>query len=204
MKRAATDWGRVRDRMRVSEAALERALAPGQDRIQEVFRRRAVLLAAVQEQHKPAAARVPVLICQVAQERYAIEAKDVVEVLPLTRCTPVPGASRNIVGVINLRGALRAVVDLGRLLGPLNVESAPEPGDSGFVLMLRNKGQVAGSGEIGLKVDRIEALLEATPQEWTPAGNGTFGKGLVSGNLMLVDIEKVLEGTVSTKESLTT
>jgi purine-binding chemotaxis protein CheW len=200
MKRAKTDWGIVRERMRASEVALARALAPAQERIEEVYRHRAILLATVQEQHRPAAPRLPVLICQVAQERYAIEVRDVAEVLPLARCTPVPGASRNILGVINLRGALRAVVDLGHLLKSSEVE----PGDSGFVLMLRNKGHAAGSGEIGLKVDRIEALLEVTPQEWVHAESGTFGKGLVSGNLMLVDVEKVLEGIVSTKEFLTT
>jgi purine-binding chemotaxis protein CheW len=197
LKRAKTDWGQVRNRMQASQAALERALTPTSERIEDVYRRRAVRLALVHQQYQPAATRLPVLICHAAQERCAIDTKNVAEVLPFVRCVPVPGAPQHILGVINLRGELRAVADLGRLLNP-GVES----GNSGFVLMLRNQGQTTGRGEIGLKVDRIEGVLEVMPQEWIATAHGNFGKGLVSGTLMLVDIEKLLAGLVRLDEEL--
>jgi purine-binding chemotaxis protein CheW len=200
VKLAATNWEEVRNRMRASEAALEQALAPTPERIEDAYRRRAVLLAAVEKQHEPISTRLPVLVCRLAEERYAIEAKDVSEVVAFERCVPVPGAPQHILGVINLRGELRAVADLGCLLNP----SGAGTGGSGLVVMLRNKGHVSGSGEIGLKVDRVEALLEVTPQKSPsggPAGGyGGFGKGLVSGALMLIDLEKVLAELIAGEE----
>jgi len=62
-------------------------------------------------------------------------------VLPFAPCAPVPGAPPQFLGVINLRGELRAVVDLARLLVP----SADGNSDSEFVLMLR-RGSSACTG----------------------------------------------------------
>jgi purine-binding chemotaxis protein CheW len=188
MKRAAIDWDLVRTRLRASEAALEEAATENPARLEAAYRERAARLAKVHVRSKPAAAGLPALVFRLNKERYAIELKDVAEVLPLAGCTPVPGSPPEFLGVINLRGELRAVLDLGRLLSL----SANEDGHSGFVLILRRQGR-----EIGLKIDRVEDLLEIRPEELTLPVEGKYVKALTPDTLMLLDVDAVLDGVYS-------
>jgi purine-binding chemotaxis protein CheW len=195
MKRARIDWDVVRSRLRSSERALEEALAESPERIDAAYRQRAIHLARGQAEQGPDSPGLPVLIFHLGQERYAIEAQDVAETLPFARCTPVPGSPPHFLGVINRRGELRAVLDLGPLLG------LPENGqkDAGFVLILRRQGR-----EIGLKVDRIEDLRAIRPEELSAPGEGKYVKQIASGTLMLLSVEAVLAEVYSKQESLTT
>jgi purine-binding chemotaxis protein CheW len=117
------------------------------------------------------------------------------EALPFTHCTRAPGSPPHFRGVVNLRGELRAVLDLATLLGL----SKNGDRDSGFVLMLRRPGR-----EIGLKVDAIEELREIRPEELSVPAQGNFVKAIASGALMLIDVEAVLAAAFSKEESLTT
>ncbi len=191
MKRAGIDWEQARTRLRMSESALEDALAESPGRIEAAYRQRAVRLAKRQVERGPVSAGLPVLVFRLGQERYAVELKEVAEVLSFARCTPAPGAPAEFLGVINLRGELRAVLNLGRVL-----VSSESGGESGFVLVLRRPGQA-----VGLKVDLIEELREIRPEELTLPTQGNYGKGLVGGTLMLLDVEKVL-AQVFSKESI--
>jgi chemotaxis signal transduction protein len=193
MKPAGIDWERVRSRLRASELALEEARAESPERIEAAYRQRAVRLAKVQGELEPVSTGLPVLVFRLAQERYAIELHEVAEALPFARCTPAPGSPPQFRGVINLRGELRAVVDLSRLL------ALSENGDrdAGFVLMLRRQGR-----EIGLKVDRIEEVREIRPEELSVPAQGNYVKGIASGTLMLLSVEAVLAEVFSKEESL--
>jgi purine-binding chemotaxis protein CheW len=195
MKRAGVDWEAVRSRLRASEGALEEALTESPERIDAAYRQRAIRLAEGQAGQRSASAGLPVLIFTLAQERYAIELQEVAETLPFAHCTPVPGAPPQFRGVINLRGELRAVLDLGRLL------RVSEDGDkdSGFVLVLRRPER-----EIGLKVDSIEEVREIRPEELSVSGQGKYTQGIASGTLMLLSVEAVLAEVFSKEESLKT
>jgi purine-binding chemotaxis protein CheW len=135
------------------------------------------------------------LIFRLGHERYAIALQEVAEVLPFTHCTPVPGGSPHFLGVINQRGDLRPVLDLGRLL------AASENGKTGpgFVLMLRRPGQ-----EIGLKVDRIDELQEIRPGDSDVVPQGRYVKGIAPGTLMLLSVDAVLEEVFLKEGVLTT
>jgi len=154
MKTVSVNWEQVRSRLRASEKALDEALRAGPQRIQIAYRQRAVRLANTKTSRTAVSPGLPVIIFRLARERYAIELKDLAEVLPFTRCTPVPGAPPQFLGVINLRGELRGVLDLSQLLALPESESAK----SGFILMLRRSGL-----GVGLKVDSIEELHEIRP-----------------------------------------
>jgi purine-binding chemotaxis protein CheW len=193
MTRTGINWEHARARMRASERALEDALAESPERVESAYRRRALRLAALPVERGPVTAGLPALVFRLGTERYAVELKDVAEVLPFTRCTSVPGAPAEFLGVINLRGELRAVLDLGRVL--VSAESGNL--DSGFVLVLRRPSQ-----GIGLKVDVIDELREIQREELMPAQGGCF-KGLVGGTLILLDVEKVLEKALPKEELLT-
>ena len=191
MKSAGIDWEQVRDRLRASENAVEESLGAGPSRIEEAYRQRAMRLAIGQADRQTVSAGLAVLVFGVARERYAVELKELTEVLPYAPCTPVPGARQPFLGLINLRGELRPVVDLGRLFSP-----SVNGGDSGFVLMLRSPGR-----EIGLKVDHVERLGEIRPEEVSAPAQGRYLKGVVSGTLMLLSVDAVLEESFSKKES---
>jgi len=194
MKRAI-DWAVVRSRLRSSQRALEETLAESPERIDAAYRQRAIRLAGEQAESGSDSPGLLVLIFQLAGERYAIEVRDVAETLPFARCTPVPGSPPQFLGMINLRGELRAVLNLGRLLG------LPENGqkDSGFVLILRRQGR-----EIGLKVDLIEDLSAIRPEELSAFGQSDYVKGIASGALMLLSVDAVLAEVFSKEESFTT
>jgi purine-binding chemotaxis protein CheW len=203
LKKAGIDWGQVRDRLRVSESAVEEAQAASPRRIEDAYRRRAVWLAKGHAERKAVSTGLPVLVFRLAKERYAIELKELAEVLPFAGCAPVPG-SPQFLGAINLRGELRAVVDLGRLL----LSSAGENSDAGFVLILRNQnsrpgGHGVGAQEIGVKVDDIQELREIQPEELTLPAQGNYGKGLVCGTLLLLDVDALLAEVFSKEGALT-
>jgi purine-binding chemotaxis protein CheW len=194
MKRVRVDWELVRSRLRSSERALEEAMTESPKRIDAAYRQRAIRLAEGQAAPQAASAGLSVLIFRLAQELYAIELEEVAETLPFERCTPVPGSAPHFLGMINLRGELRPVLNLGRLLGL----SEDRPEDSGFVLVLRQPGR-----EIGLKVDRIEDLRAIRSEELSAPGQSRYVKGIASGPLMLLNVEAVLAEVFSKEESFT-
>lgn len=58
---------------------------------------------------------VEYLAFQLSGERYAIELRCVREVCGLKRLTPLPGTARFVLGIINLRGRILSVIDIGKL-----------------------------------------------------------------------------------------
>lgn len=55
------------------------------------------------------------LIFQLGNDRYAVEANRVLEVLPLLEITPLPHAPKGVVGIFNLRGRPVPALDLNEL-----------------------------------------------------------------------------------------
>jgi purine-binding chemotaxis protein CheW len=193
MKIAGIDWDLVRNRLRSSEQALEESLTDSPERIDRAFRQRAVRLAKQRVDQAPHAAGIPVLVFRLGQERYAIDVKEVAEALRIERCTPVPGSPPLFAGVINLRGELRSVFDLARLLAI----SGTQASDSGIVLLLRRHGQ-----EIGFKVDRIEEIREIRPEELSLSGQDKYVSGVLPGMIMLLSLDAVLAEVYCTEKKL--
>ena len=190
MKRSPIDWDQVRSRLRSSERALEEVMSESPARIDAVYRERAARIAKGRFEHAPAGERIRVLVFRLGPGFYAIDAAEVAEALPLERCAPVPGSLPVFAGVINLRGELRAVVDLRRLLAL----SSGSNSETSFVILLRQRGQA-----IGLKVDRIEELREIGREELSSVGESKYVTGVAPGMLMLLSVGAMLED-ISSKE----
>lgn len=81
-----------------------------------------------------------------AGQNYGLPILEVQEVLTLAEIEPVPGTPSEVLGVINLRGAIVSVIDLRRLL------QLPErPTDAQTrIIVLQN-----GDEPLGLRVDRV-------------------------------------------------
>ncbi len=85
----------------------------------------------------------------------------------MTRCTLVPGAPAELLGVINHRGRICSVLDLVGLLGlPPRATSRSEKSATGsYILLLRRPG-----GEVGLCVEWIEGIRPIAPGDLVALG----------------------------------
>lgn len=120
-----------------------------------ILRKRTALLAARRAAAAPASPPVPVLLFGLGKERYAIGLADIQEVAALANLTSVPGAPREILGVMNIRGEIRAIWDLRRLLELPPREDSP----AGHVLVVKH-----AAGEVGFLVDHAEGRRELSSE----------------------------------------
>jgi purine-binding chemotaxis protein CheW len=158
-------------------------------KLEEVYRQRALRLA----QRKPvevARQTVPALVFVIGKERYGIELSELSEVCSYRSSTSVPGAHPAVVGVVNIRGEIRALVDVRRLLQL----DAAEDENPGYVLMLRREGRT-----IGLKVDSVEEVRQLDPAQLVSKTgdaegitHSSFVKAVTPDTLILLDVVAVL------------
>lgn len=111
--RGPIDWTGLRLRMDVAAMEMEDALNPPKDKARKIMEARAKALA------RPASASDTVdgldaVAFSLSRESYAIESRFVREVVAVTDITPLPGAPAHVMGVVNLRGNVLAVMDLRR------------------------------------------------------------------------------------------
>jgi chemotaxis signal transduction protein len=175
------DWDEVKRRLEAGRQALERGLAPDGDELEGLYRARAAQLAARRQVAEVPATALRVLVCRVGSQRYAIDFQALMQVLAFADCTPVPGGVAALLGVCNIDGAIRSVVDLGALLG------LPDRHDctGGYVLLLREPSAAPGAAvrHIALRVDDVAELRLLAPAEIGAAADAerAAGVGLVRG-----------------------
>lgn len=133
----------------------------------------------------------------IGTESYAVEVRQVREIIRLTDITAVPQMPPFIRGVINLRGKIIPVVDLRIQFG---LPPAP-PTDHACVVVVHTPAGAAARRETGLLVDSVEEVLSlgATDLEPTPDFGDTVdtaclrGMAKVKGAVkLLLNLERVL------------
>lgn len=82
----------------------------------DILRRRAAALARVPAAQKSTAS-IPAVVFQLANERYAIDARRVLEVHVLRELTPLAGARPPLFGITHWRGSVVTILDLREQLG---------------------------------------------------------------------------------------
>lgn len=93
----------------------------------------------------------------VGEAIFALDAAGVQEVIRVNTITPVPHASAEVVGVINLRGKIVTLLDAGLILG-----SAPSlRSRESRIFLIEDKGEF-----IGLLVDQVGEVIESEPSQW--------------------------------------
>jgi purine-binding chemotaxis protein CheW len=174
---------------------------PSPDRAKAIMDERARLLARVPAAKPRAAEMLEIATLKLADERYAVEARHVREVLRSGELTPVPGAPEFLVGLVNLRGEILAVVDLRRFLGLGGAELT----DRSRIIVLGHQ-----RAEFGVLADEVhevttvpidEVLAPAAPTLALPE----VGEGRVGGREFLRGVTKdaliILDGARLLKES---
>lgn len=136
------------------------------------------------------------VVFRLGGEAYALEVLRVQEVLDVLAITEVPGASRSLLGVINLRGHVVPVYDL-RI--PFGLQVDPKPGRAPSVLIVEAE-EGNGSEVTGLLVDRVSDVLEFSPEQVQAAPQLGLGKttpfvrGLIRHQdafLLVLDVDRV-------------
>jgi purine-binding chemotaxis protein CheW len=121
-----------------------------------------------------------VILLRVAGGEYALPLGCVVEVVRMAALTPAPGGPGHVLGLLDLRGRVVPVMDLGTRLGLAN----GEPGLSTPICVVE-----AGGHAFGLVADAVTDVrplsgplerLEGTPADSPVAGVTHVGGRLVS------------------------
>jgi purine-binding chemotaxis protein CheW len=119
-----------------------------------------------------AAART--LLFRVAGSVYGCDIDAVREIIPYRRATRLPGAPPYVQGLINLRGTIVTVLDLG---ARLDAARAPmrEAGSGGSIILAEHGARV-----VGVAVDEV-LDVQAIAEEPLDGANGDTHGGLVRG-----------------------
>ncbi|KIM00380.1 hypothetical protein CCC_01535 [Paramagnetospirillum magnetotacticum MS-1] len=156
---------------------------------ESLLKARARRLAAPRGDAHRIAAGFDVLGVRIANERYAFSLDTLSEVMLLSRWTPVPGQPQYLLGVTNLRGEIRPVLDLHSLLGL----PVPAPEARSWVIFLKAEGS-----EVGVRVDGLDRVIRLDPARMTcphESGNGLpqrFISGITPDALILLDTAQLL------------
>ena len=106
------------------------------------------------------------LILHAGGHRFALDANQVVELLPLVRIEKPPHLSAAYAGLNNYRGSLLPVLDLCALTGGL---AAPQRLSTRIVLV-RQAGGPAGHAVAGLMVERATETQNREASDFAPQG----------------------------------
>ena len=94
------------------------------ERVRAILDERARALARQPAESPAAGELLEVVTFTLGNDRYAIETKNVREILRFKEHTPLPGAPAFLIGIANLRGQIVAVFDLGVFLGIAHEEGS--------------------------------------------------------------------------------
>ena len=188
-KLATIDWQAVRDRLaRITTAfASEQQLSP--ERIQAILQERARAAARVPTQAPEVGAVIEVVRFFLGAESYAVETTCVREILRLGELTSVPDAPDFLVGVINLRGQIVAVMDLRRFFG-----ITPQPDTERSRVIVLGKDRL----EFGLVADAVHEIvslrldeIREVPGSVAPSARELL-RGVTADALLILDGEALL------------
>jgi purine-binding chemotaxis protein CheW len=184
----AFDWAGARARVERLREALEQAAGGSAAERERVFRERAERLARPAARSGVASPNDAVIVFRSGAERYALPLSSLAEAIPNPLCAAVPGAPEQFAGVIQVRGEIRPVLDLARLLG-IPPRQAPGPN---HVLLVRAAGR-----EFGVRVDEVEDIRVLTEQERGPAPSGaTRVMCMTPDRIGVLDPDRLFEGDV--------
>jgi purine-binding chemotaxis protein CheW len=137
-----------------------------------------------------------VLTFVIGEVTYGIDIPCVQEIRGWTAVTRLPQAPADVLGVLNLRGAIVPVLDLRLKFGSTNVQYTPIT-----VIIVVSVMSAKGPREFGMVVDGVSDVIDIAPQEVRPApdlgtgANAACIRGLlpVSGRMVvLLDVDLLL------------
>lgn len=195
-KNPVLDWTLLKDRMQQIELRLREEFEPTAEQTRFRLQQRAAHLAqaAVTEVQE---ATLELLVFELSDELYAVESKYVETVVPLRQLTPIPCTPAFVLGVMNVRGRIRSVLDLRRffelpITGLSDRNSAVMLAEGGMEFCLLSD-RIIGTVSLpeskmktppaNLEGIRVDYLLGVTAQHWAVLD----GKKLLQDSRLLVN-----------------
>ena len=139
------------------------------------------------------------VVFQLGGESYALEVARVREVLDQGALTRVPGGSRALRGLFNLRGH---VVPVWNLRSPFELGDDPEGAGVPPCVLMVEPDPIQPARLAGLLVDRVSDVLDVPPEAIRPApklglgGGSAFVRGLIRHQerfLLIMDLDRVFD-----------
>lgn len=156
--------------------------------------------AAVRAAAAAADAPLEILSFRIGAEHYGIDIQQVQEIRSYEAPTRIAGATGSLQGVLHLRGEIVPVIDLRQRFG------APQHYDSATVTVVLN----VGGRTVGAVVDAVSDVVGLAPEQVRPVppfhaavdarhlrGVCLLDSGTQQRLLMLVDLERLLDGTAA-------
>lgn len=121
----------------------------------------------------PEGPRRALLIFELEKDLYACDVDQVREVIPYRPATRIPRAPANVCGIINLRGTLVTVLDIGPFLG---VEHCERP--DGLIVLVTGDRVTVGIG-----IDDVRDIEQIPEELVTISDVGDAAEGIVIGSV---------------------
>lgn len=162
---------------------------PGEEETKKILKERARQLAKEPEAAPEAVSSLEVLSFILAGERYAIEARFVVETMPFRDLTPLPGLPSFVLGIVNVRGRILSVMDIKKFF------DLPESGltDLHKLIVVRYRNLEVGivaDGLLGIGRLPLDSLQPSLP---TLTGiRERYLAGVTAEGTIVLQVEKIL------------
>jgi purine-binding chemotaxis protein CheW len=160
------------------------------ENVERILKERAEALARPPVEREDEAELVELLVMKAGDDLLGVELSSVQEVRPLGQLTWVPGLPEFWAGLINLRGSLYPVLDLGRYLG---LNDGADVNSSEIVIV---SGPSSG---VALCVDRVPGVRRVRRSDIGPSlgGGSSVVRGVTTDSVSVLDLKKVLaDGTL--------
>jgi len=186
---ATTDWDEVRRRLEAAREAVERGLHLSPEEEARVLRERAKALALEPRTEGGGQREIEVVEFVLGRERFAFESRSVAEIWPIRDLTPVPCTPPFVLGLVNVRGRVLSVIDIGRFF------DMPEQGLGDL-----NKAVVIHDGrmEVGVLADRVVGARAVSPEDLQPSlptltgVRAAYLRGVTGDGLVVLDAGRIL------------
>lgn len=183
------DWTGTRCKVGSLQATIETDFAPTPQTDREILKARAKVWAQEPEPAEVESDWLEVVEFDLAGEAYALPLAQVREVSLLKELTPVPCTPPFILGIINLRGELRTVIDLKKFF------DLPEKGitDLNKIIMIQNEEMQLGILADSVRTVRRIRIADLQPALPTMTGiSADYLRGMTSDRLVVLDSGKIL------------
>ncbi len=179
------DWEAVKSRLAKHQQAPETASGADEARMREAFHRRGELLARRRSRGAGEERMLCVQTFYLGERFFGIELSQIREIVPLRQFTRVPGAPAEVMGILNLRGDVRLILDFSHIAGL----GRAAPGALGYVLLVRLQ-----EADVGLQADRLGRTLTLRETEFVRAQDHAGGliRGFSADRLALLDVQAIL------------
>jgi purine-binding chemotaxis protein CheW len=169
--------------------SIEDLMVPSPDEKTRILKERARDLARAPEEAGGGEERLTVVEFMLAHERYALELAYIREVYPLKELTPLPGTPDFVMGIVNVRGQILSIIDIGRFF------ELPQKGLTNLnqVIILKSDDM-----EFGILADEIlgtRSIPQSAIQPSLPTLTGiraAYLKGVTGDRVVILDGAKIL------------